>query len=249
MTTLKSKISGVELWTYDFSRRPVTALDAQGNPQLGSYADLNDLQDIIKPLTKNPTEYLNKPINQFYCICDLNHDFTGSKISTHGIKFTPSDTIDISYIVTHYVSYANYIKTMFVEDDVYLYNPSQSDTVLEDSRKEAFTTTTQGVKIITQTGVVHSNRGYGLVVFEVAEGFKIPVGNTIQITGEYANPNTGMSMTGTIETYKVGYEIKPGIYGISTTDNHYSQDVKIDFATVKDLTPLTVAKSILTSCE
>lgn len=236
MTTLKSKISGVSLWTYDFARRPVSTLDAQGNPQSGSYAVLNDLQDVIKPLTQNPTEYLNQPINQFYGVCDINHVFNGNNIKTHGIKFTPSGNIDQLIATNHYASVLSYRNTMFVGDDIYIQNPSITDTGLEEGGKDAFTTTTQGIKIIAQTGVIHSNRGYGFVIFEIVDGFKIPVGNTIQITGEYANSNTGMSVTGTIETYKVGYEMKPGIYGMTTTDNRNSQEVKIDFATVKDAT-------------
>ena len=235
MPILKSKISGVELWAYDYSRRPVSTLDSQGKPQIVSYS-YNELDDYIKPLTQNPTEYLNKPINQFYCVCDVNHVFDGGKISTHGIKFTPSDNLEQSITTVHYRSYVPYNNAMFVGDDVYIYSPSKTNTGLEDGSKDAFTTNTQGVKIITQTGVVHSNRGYGMVIFEVADGFKIPVGNTIQITGEYDSPNTGMTMTGTIETYKVNYEMKPGIYLISNTDNYFSQDVKIDFATVKDPT-------------
>lgn len=235
MTTLQSKIAGVSLWAYDYSRQP----DKNERHQTLVYTIVNKQLDSVKPLTQNPTEALNQAKNIFTIFCNVNKYFNGNNLQTHGIKYKPSDNID-QLIKTHqFYSVSSYYNAIFSGDDIYIQNPDKSE-VTNNASKTPFTTKSQGVKIIDQTGIISINRGYGYLIFEIEQGYKIPVGSNIQIISTYnkEDDNTGMdySVTEPTENYKVSYDLQPGIYGIAITDTVQAVAANINFATVKDIT-------------
>ena len=235
MTTLKSKIAGVSIWTGDFSRRP----DPKGKPELLFYSPVNAQQDVIKVVTQNPTDNINQAKNSFILLTDVNHYFNGNNIQTHGIKFASSDNIDQLIKTQQFYSVGGYHNALFSGDDVYIQSPNGTN-VVSNSSKTPFTTDSQGIKIVDQTGIVHSNRGYGYVVFKIEQGYKIPVGSSVQIISTYdkENDNTGMSypVTEPTEVYKVAYDMTSGFYGMTTTDNVQANSAVLKFPTVKDTT-------------
>ena len=56
MTRLFSKVTGMDVWAYDVSRRPDKSL-SNGRPKLDHYSELNKQGDAINPVTHEPTEY------------------------------------------------------------------------------------------------------------------------------------------------------------------------------------------------
>ena len=239
MTTITSKIDGVQLWTYDIARRPIKKLD-KGKPQLLSYTNYNPQGDGLQPVTQHPTEDVNQAFNHFIIVFDVNHISNGNPIATHGIQWTTGDSLDQQIQMAKYYSLMTSSNAMFVGDDVYIQAPPTT-TVTYEQNTTPFTTKTPGIKIIDQTGIIQSNRGYGVVIFEVEPGYKIPVGHTIKanIRIEHENENTGSitAMDGDPETYPVVTEIVAGIYEMTLTageDEWLSSD--IDFATAQDPT-------------
>ena len=239
MTTITSKIDGVQLWTYDIPRRPVKKLK-NGKPQLLSYTNPNKQGDGLQPVTQHPTEDVNQAVNHFRIVFDVNHTSNGKPIATHGIQWKTSDSIDQQAKMNNHYSLMTFSNAMFVGDNVYIQAPPTT-TVTNGETKTPFTTKTPGIKIIDQTGIIQSNRGFGVVIFEVEPGYKIPVKHTIKanIKVLHENENTGgiKAMDGSPETYPVITEIVAGVYEMTLTagiDEWLSSD--IDFATVQDPT-------------
>lgn len=232
MTTLSSKIDGIQIWTYDFARQPY----GQDTPQALSYTTVNAQGNGVKPVTQNPTKYTDQFVNKFKCIFDVNHSSNGQQLFIHGAHWIAGDPIDQRINATQYTSAREPNPVQFAED-TYLYT---NTTVTADDRKKPFTTKTTGIKIVYQTGLLNSNRGYCVVIFEVANGYKIPVGSTITANPTVQSMSSGNYVKGTPETYPVAYEIPAGVYEIVLTDNAISgwNYCDIDFATVPD-TPTT----------
>ena len=239
MTTITSKIDGVQLWTYDIPRRPDKKL-AKGKPQLLSYTNPNTQNDGLNPVTQHPTEDINQAVNHFRIVFDVNHTSSGKPIATHGVQWTTGASIDQQIKMKKYYSLMTFNNAMFVGDDVYIQAPPTT-TVANKETKTPFTTKTPGIKIIDQTGIIQNNRGFGVVIFEVEPGYKIPVKHTIKANTVvlHENENTGSikKINGTPEIYPVMTEIVAGIYEMTLTagvDEWLSSD--IDFATVEDPT-------------
>lgn len=249
MTTLTSKIDGVQLWAYDIARRPVKDLDTKGNPQLLSYTKANPQLDELRPVTQNPTEYLNQPINSFRYVTDINHymygntfdtDDTLTKIPTHGIKWATSDNIDQQIEVHNYYSTQKYNIVIFEGDDIYIKSPSTDDTGTDTTKKQAFTTKTTGIKILDQSGIVRHSRGSGIVIFEVQSGYKIPAGTIIKANPTFEDGTQDYEeVPADPETYNVTYDMPSGIYEMTVTDYKRIDwlHCDIDFATIEDTTP------------
>jgi len=236
MTTITSKIDGVKVWTYDFSRRPDKKPDATGNPQLSSHTQVNKQYDGIQPVTQHPTEDVNQAVNRFRIVFDVNHISNGKPIAIHGVQWTTGASIDQQIQMTNYYSLMTFNKAMFVGEDVYIQAPPTT-TVTNNQSKNAFTTKTPGIKIIDQTGIIQSNRGFGVVIFEVEPGYKIPVGHTVKANNTIINENTGGLKAGTPETYPVMTEIVSGIYEITLSAGEDDWELcDIDFATAQDPT-------------
>ena len=142
MTNLSSKIPGVDIWTYDFSRRPVTTLDDNGNPQIIGLNKTDPDNEVLYPVTQNPTEFVDKPVNSFRLICDIHHAFNKSPIQTHGILATGSTAIDEQITSFDYYSSLVYSNYTFSGDDVYI---SAAATVTRDESYFPLTTKTPGI--------------------------------------------------------------------------------------------------------
>lgn len=245
MTTLSSKIEGVQLWAYDITRRPVKDLDTKGNPQLLSYTKANAQLDEVRPVTQNPTEYLNQAVNSFRYVADVNHsmfstnadDDDNFKIPTHGIKWATSDNIDQQIVAHDYGITQKYDNVIFDGDDIYISSPSADDDGTTSAKRTPFTTKTPGIKILDQTGI---KRVQQVVIFEVEPGYKIPAGNTIKVNPTFEDWQQGYAeVPAKTETYPVTNEMLSGIYEITATNNQDWYHCDIDFATVQDETPPT----------
>lgn len=247
MTTLSSKIKGIQLWTYDFSRRPDKSLDSQGLPQISAYAPLNSSSSTVRPVTQKPTEFTNQAINLFRYVCDPKHVANGNIIKTHGIKWTTGDNIDQQIKPKSYSSDARFTNVIFNDDDVYIQAGDQNP--LDDSSKTPFTTKTAGITIVDQTGIVPPSYGVAVLIFEVNQGYKIPVAATISANPTVVSDYGSGEIPAAPETYQITTEMLPGIYEItlsSDPSNSWSH-CDIDFATVQTTVtpiPAPVSKTI-----
>ena len=246
MTTLSSKISGMDIWAYDIARRPDKTTSTI---TLNGYAKTNAQYDNINPVTQNPTESLNQPINIFRLIYDIHHISIGNPLLTHGISWTTNDSIDQQIDTKDYVSDIKFTNAMFIGDDVYI--QAKGTNATRNEEKVPFTTNTPGIAILYQTGIVQYNRGFSVVIFEVKDNYKIPVGTTITATPT-TQSISGSMHNGTPETYQVQYEITPGIYEITLTADSNTNwfNCDIDFATKEDVSILPHSKVTfeLTNC-
>lgn len=232
-TTLSSKITGVQLWAYDIARRPDKTLDSKGYPQILSYNKSNTQADVVIPVTQNPTDSLSQLINEVFFVCDVKHIFNGGNLNSHGIKFAVTDQIDHQLATIKNISNVMYTNISLNGDDVYIQDGS--NTVINTYSKDPFTTNTQGIKIVYQTGIVQQDQGHANVTFELEAGYKIPVGATIKATPMIENSFGTATYAGTPKTYPVVYEIQSGVYSllIKNNQNGIWDSCDIDFSTVQ----------------
>ena len=242
MTKLISKVTGMDFWAYDISRRPDKSL-SNGRPKLDHLSVLNKQGDAVNPATHEPSEYLNVNVNQFRYVFDINHCSNGVPFNTHGIKWSINDNINSSIKPEDYSSVAKFANVMFYGDEVYVEPQPSSHTSRPDS-KTPFTTKSAGIKILYQSGIVQYRRGYSAILFEVENGYKIPKGAIVKATPQVQNDFSGMLQDGTPETYQILYDIVPGIYEITLTADEYNDwdTCEIDFQTVQDTSTLPHSK-------
>lgn len=238
MAKLFSKVTGMDVWAYDVSRRPDKSL-SNGRPKLDHLSALNTQGDAINPVTHEPTEYLNENINQFRYAFDINHCSNGTVLNTHGVKWSINDNINSSIKLADYASVEKYNNVIFEGDEIYI-EPKPNTTPSRSDSKTPFTIKTAGIKVLYQTGIVQYRRGYAVVLFEVENGYKIPKGAIVKATPQVQNDFTGMLQDGTPETYNVIHDIVPGIYEITLTADQYTDwdTCQIDFQTVQDTSTL-----------
>lgn len=252
MTILTSKVEGMDFWAYDVARRPDKTL-IDGLPQLNSYSEVNTQGDKVNPVTHEPTEFTQSPINQFRYVFDVNHCSNGSDINTHGIKWTNTDPIEGLIQTKEYASVEKYNNAMFYGDDIYLkpkLNPNTGKPIdpFRKQSKTPFTTETPGIKILYQTGIVKYSQGYAVIMFEVEQGYKIPAGATITATPKVQNAFSGKMVDGTPETYKITHDVVPGVYEITVTADQTKTwfHCQIDFQTKQDTSTLPHSKVTFT---
>ena len=238
MVRLFSKVTGMDVWAYDVSRRPDKTL-SNGRPKLDHYCEVNKQSDSINPVTHEPTEYLNENINQFRIVFDINHCSNGTELNTHGMKWSINNPINSSIKTNDYSSVAKYNNVIFDGDEIYV-EPQSNKNPTRSTRNTPFTTKTTGIKILYQSGIVQYRRGYSAILFEVEKGYKIPKGAIVKATPQVQNDFSGMLQDGTPETYNVVYDIVPGIYEITLTADQYSDwdSCEIDFQTKQDASTL-----------
>ena len=242
MTKLISKVTGMDFWAYDISRRPDKTL-SNGRPKLDHLSVLNKQGDAVNPATHEPSEYLNVNVNQFRYVFDINHCSNGVPLNTHGIKWSINDGVDSSIKTDDYSSVLKFANVMFYGDEVYIETQPSSHSSRSDS-KTPFTTKSAGIKILYQSGIVQYRRGYSAILFEVENGYKIPKGAIIKATPQVQNDFSGMLQDGTPETYQILYDIVPGIYEITLTADEYTDwnTCQIDFQTEQDTSTLPHSK-------
>lgn len=233
---LSSKISGLDIWAYDFARRPDKTLDGNGNPKITAYTKEKPNGDLVIPITKNPTEFTNKPVNEVRFICDNHHVLTDKIINGHGITTTINGVVYQAFSSLQNYSSLMYSNIMFVADDVYI---SSQEAVTRNANKTTFATQSQGINILYQTGIVQNRSGVSSIVFEIKPGYKIPVDNIIKAIPTFQN-DMGQRVTGNPSTFPLSYELTAGIYLITITADKYNDwdECVIDFGSIQDTSTL-----------
>ena len=243
MVQLSSKISGVNIWAYDQSRKPSSGQIA--------YALTTD-QDGVNPATQTPTVKTNilDRLNAVRYVCDVNHHMNGANIQFNNIKWSTSEKDSQPVKTNAYASDEKYAPIMFSGDSAYISEARNPNTgllmnPLDSDNKDPFTTDTQGVKIIDQTGIVQKNRGFAVVIFEVQQGYTIPVGANITVLPKVQNEFTGIVQDGNEYKYPIVHELTAGIFEMTVTvqgDSDWLQGTKIEFNTKFDESSLPHSK-------
>lgn len=243
MVQLSSKISGVSLWAYDQSRKPSSGQIA--------YALTSD-QDGIEPVTQTPTVKTNVADNMNYVryVCDVNHHMNGSNIQFNNIIWSTSEKSSQPVKTKSYASDERYVPIMFRGESAYISKARNPNTgmlmnPLDSDRKDPFTTDSKGIKIIDQTGIVQKNRGFAIVIFEVQQGYTIPVGTNITVIPQVQNDFTGIVQDGNKYEYPVVHELTTGIFEMTITVQGYNdwlRGTKIEFNTKFDESSLPHSK-------
>ena len=243
MVQLSSKISGVSLWAYDQSRKPKSGQIA--------YA-LTSGQDEINPTTQTPTVKTNivDKLNAVRYVCDVNHHMNGSNIQFNNIKWSTSEKDSQPVKTNSYASDEKYSPIMFSGDSAYISKARNPNTgmlmnPLDNDSKDPFTTDSKGVKIVDQTGIVQHNRGFAIVIFEVQQGYTIPVGANIAVLPKVQNDFTGIVQDGNKYEYPLVHELTAGIFEMTVTvqgDSDWLRGTKIEFNTKFDESSLPHSK-------
>lgn len=246
MVQLSSKISGLNVWAYDLAKDP-TGKGQWDGVAIYSGAKYNYP---IEPVTQQPTIHTNSAVNKFRAIADVNHIMDGTKINLNYIKWKTSEPNQQAIATDDYASCQAFAPVMFTSDTAYLSEArnqytGMTMTPLRDSTKDPFEITGKGVKIVDQTGIVHSNRGFSYVVFEIEKGYKIEKGNNIDVLPKVQNDFTGAIQDGNKQQYVVNYDMTPGFYGMAIPEvggSDYNIGTKIEFTTKFDESSLPHSK-------
>ena len=223
---LTCDIDGLSAWCYDFNRSP------QNTTAITNICTNAD-GDYIIPVSKTFVKYDDK-VHQVRLVCDINHHFSGSgKIVLENAYGLDNKFLYDYFTITQSSSDRYYSQWSVTDlrpiDKVRVYT---TDKPLEHDSKTAITTTSEGVTLPAQTGIVHKNRGTGYIVFTLAEGYKIPAKSTITVNGSYQGGLGGNVIHGTNGTFKTDYDMTAGSYLMRITDNKNMLSCSIDFPTV-----------------
>ena len=224
--TLTSDIDGVSAWCYDFNRDP------QNTTAITNICTNAD-GDYIIPVSKTFVKY-DDNVHIIRLLCDINHHFPGSgKITFENAYGVYNRLLYDYYTITvgsgdrHYSQWT--VSNLRPVDTVRVYG---TNLTLEHDSKTAITTTSEGVTLPAQTGIVHKNRGTGYIVFTLAEGYKIPAKSTITVNGRYQGGLGGNVISGTNNTFVTDYDMTAGSYLMRITDNKNMLTCSVDFPTV-----------------
>ena len=223
---LTCDIDGLSAWCYDFNRSP------QNTTAITNICTNAD-GDYIIPVSKTFVKYDDK-VHQVRLVCDINHHFSGSgKIVLENAYGRDNKFLYDYFTITQTSSDRYYSQWSVTDlrpiDKVRVYT---TDKPLEHDSKTAITTTSEGVTLPAQTGIVHKNRGTGYIVFTLAEGYKIPAKSTITVNGGYQGGLGGNVIQGTNGTFKTEYDMTAGSYLMRITDNKNLLSCSVDFPTV-----------------
>lgn len=225
--SLTTNIDGLSAWCYDFNRSPknTTAIT-----NICTNAD----GDYIVPVSKTFVKY-DDNVHQVRLVCDINHHFPGSgKVVFENLYGLANKwlydyfTITVSSSDRYYSQWS--VDNLRPVDKVRIY--ADSNFTLEHDSKTAITTTSEGVTLPAQTGIVHKNRGTGYIVLTLADGYKIPAHSTITVNGTYQGGLGGNVVSGTNSTFKTDYDMTAGSYLMRITDNKNMLTCSVDFPTV-----------------
>ena len=220
--TLTSNVDGLSVWCYDFNRNPT-------NDSNTTNICKNVDGDFIFPASKTFVKY-HAHVHLIRFLCDINHHFPGSGTLTFNGAYSANDNY-------------NFLSMQFTSDSRYYSHgsftgvyPTQSVTAtgltLEHDSKTPITTSSEGVTIPAQTGIVHKNRGTGCIVFTIADGYKIPAKSTITVNGTYQGGLGGNVIHGTNSTFTTDYDMTAGSYFMRITDNKNLLSCSVGFPTV-----------------
>ena len=224
---LTCDIDGLSAWCYDFNRSP------QNTTAITNICTNAD-GDYIIPVSKTFVKYDDK-VHQVRLVCDINHHFPGKGKMVFENMYGPDNKFLYDYFTITVSSGDRYYSQWSVGnlrpiDKVRVY--ADDNFTLEHDSKTAITTTSEGVTLPAQTGIVHKNRGTGYIVFTLAEGYKIPAKSKITVNGTYQGGLGGNVISGTNGTFVTDYDMTTGSYLMRITDNKNLLSCSIDFPTV-----------------
>lgn len=224
--TLSTNIDGLSAWCYDFDRNPT-------NDSKITNICTNGDGDYIQPVSKTFVKY-DAHVHMIRLLCDINHHFPGSGTMTFKNAYSASNKslydyyeIEVSSSDRYYSQWA--IPNLRVIDDVLVYG----SITLETDSKKPFTTTSEGVTIADQTGIVQKNRGAGYIIITLADGYKIPSHSKITVNGTHQNMGGNVVNT-TNSTFTTDYDMTAGSYLMRITNNARLLSCTIDFPTVSN---------------
>lgn len=224
--SLTCDIDGLSAWCYDFNRSP------QNTTAITNICTNAD-GDYIIPVSKTFVKYDDK-VHEVRIVCDINHHFSSSgKIVFENLYGLENRLLYDYFTITVSSSDRYYSQWTFDNlrpiDKVRVY---AEGSPLEHDSKTAITTTSEGVTLPAQTGIVHKNRGTGYIVFTLADGYKIPAKSKITVNGTYQRGLGGSVGSGTNGTFVTDYDMTAGSYLMRITDNKNMLSCSIDFPTV-----------------
>lgn len=229
--TLTTNIDGLSAWCYNFNRSP------QNTTAITNICTNSD-GDYIIPVSKTFVKYDDK-VHQVRLVCDINHHFSGSGKMIFDNAYGLDNRLVYDYFTITESSGDRYYSQWSANNlrpiDTVLIHAEGSP--LESDSKTAITTTSEGVTLPAQTGIVHKNRGSGYIVFTLADGYKIPAKSKITVNGTYQGGLGGNVVSGTNGTFVTDYDMTAGSYLMRITDNHELLSCSVDFPTVSTSKP------------
>lgn len=224
--TLTTNIDGLSAWCYDFNRNPT-------NDSKITNVCTNGDGDYIQPVSKTFVKY-DDYAHMIRLLCDINHHFPGNGTMTFKNAYSASNKTLYDYYEITVSSGDRYysqwsIPDLRVIDDVLVYG---SITLEKDSKKPV-TTTSEGVTITDQTGIVQKNRGAGYIIITLADGYKIPAHSKITVNGTHQSMG-GHVVNTTNSTFTTDYDMTAGSYLMRITNNARLLSCSIDFPTVSN---------------
>ena len=214
--SLTTNIDGLSAWCYDFNRNPT-------NDSNTTNICINGNGDNIIPVSKTFVKY-NDNVHMIRLVCDINHHFPGNGTIT-------LENANNNYEITVGSGDRYYSQWSFpnlrVTDNVFVYG----SITLEHDSKTPITTTSEGVTLPAQTGIVQLNRGSGYFVFTLADGYTIPAHSTITVNGTKQN-DFGLAINAKPVTFTTDYAMTAGSYLMRFTDKQQLLSGSIDFPTV-----------------
>lgn len=223
--SLNTNIDGLSAWCYDFNRNPT-------NDSNITNICTNSDGDYIIPVSKTFVKYDDK-VHQVRLVCDINHHFSGSGKMIFDNAYGPDNRLMYDYFTITESSGDRYYSTWSATNlrpvDTVLVHAEGSP--LESDSKTAITTTSEGVTISAQTGIVPKNRGTGCIVFTLADGYKIPAHSTITVNGTHQNMGGNVVNT-TNSTFTTDYDMTAGSYLLRITDKARLLTCSVGFPTV-----------------
>lgn len=224
--SLTTNIDGLSVWCYDFNRNPT-------NDNKTTNICTNSVGDYILPVSKTLVKY-DDHVHTVRLVCDINHHFSGSGKMIFDYMYGLNNRFLYDYYTLTESSDYRYYSQLSIDhlraiDNVLIH---AEGSPLEHDSKTAITTTSEGVTLPAQTGIVHKNRGTGYLVFTLADGYKIPAKSMITVNGRYQGGLGGNVVSGTNSTFKTDYDMTAGSYLMRITDNKNMLSCSIDFPTV-----------------
>lgn len=219
--SITSRIAGVSAWAYDFDRNPTN------DSTKAYFAFASQTEDYIEPVSQSITKYVNgETVHSIRLLTDYNHFLGTGSYRYNGVNSSYFD-FSIGTSDTH-LSVLKY-NNMSVHDNVIL----TGSPVVSGYGYHPVTSTSKGITIINQTGIVPTDKGsgYGYIVFKLDDNYTIPKGSIIKVNGDRKNSDGSMVPAPSLD-FAVSYDMKAGLYGITYTDQYHSLNCSIDFSTV-----------------